>query len=304
MTVSEKEYYDNPIPPRNSGTGILVNTGDPDDDDNTAMELVREKWQMNQKTFTSLAQIVAGSSCTTLYAFQRLSNYFPARLIVSSAYITDAPLTGLLEFVMTSSTQGFCYMYAYTASNYPKWCAYLNGTLSAWTDFADAGSGSTNYNDLTNKPQINSVTLQGNKTSANLGLADATHSHAATDITSGTLAIANGGTGQTTLNDLIESLESDGTSNRAVIGFFTNATASDSTTDITYKGARYLTSITSTKGYPSGTVGNRGFMFQLGAATSNYSVQLLWTIGSSSYDMWVRCKYNGTWQAWKSVTLS
>lgn len=33
--------------------------------------------------------------------------------------------------------------------------------------------GTTNYNDLSNKPQINSVVLSGNKTSADLGLADA-----------------------------------------------------------------------------------------------------------------------------------
>ena len=32
------------------------------------------------------------------------------------------------------------------------------------------GSGTTNYNDLDNKPQINSVTLQGNKTASDLGL--------------------------------------------------------------------------------------------------------------------------------------
>jgi len=33
------------------------------------------------------------------------------------------------------------------------------------------GGGTTNYNQLSNKPQINSVTLQGNKSSADLGLA-------------------------------------------------------------------------------------------------------------------------------------
>ena len=32
------------------------------------------------------------------------------------------------------------------------------------------GSGTTNYNDLTNKPQINGVTLEGNKTSADLDI--------------------------------------------------------------------------------------------------------------------------------------
>lgn len=34
------------------------------------------------------------------------------------------------------------------------------------------GGGTSNYNDLTNKPQINGNTLTGNKTSANLGIHD------------------------------------------------------------------------------------------------------------------------------------
>lgn len=36
------------------------------------------------------------------------------------------------------------------------------------------GGGSTNYNDLTNKPQIGGVTLSGNKSASDLGLADDT----------------------------------------------------------------------------------------------------------------------------------
>ena len=34
------------------------------------------------------------------------------------------------------------------------------------------GGGTSNYNSLENKPQINGVTLQGNKTSADLGITD------------------------------------------------------------------------------------------------------------------------------------
>lgn len=36
-----------------------------------------------------------------------------------------------------------------------------------------SGGGSSSYIDLTNKPKINNVTLVGNKTTADLGLADA-----------------------------------------------------------------------------------------------------------------------------------
>ena len=35
---------------------------------------------------------------------------------------------------------------------------------------AGGPGGTTNYNDLTNKPQINGTTLQGDKTGTNLGL--------------------------------------------------------------------------------------------------------------------------------------
>lgn len=40
-----------------------------------------------------------------------------------------------------------------------------------------SGGGTDDYTDLTNKPQINSVTLSGNKSSSDLGLADAVHTH-------------------------------------------------------------------------------------------------------------------------------
>lgn len=42
-----------------------------------------------------------------------------------------------------------------------------------WLDNGGGGGGTTNYNSLSNKPQINGVTLSGNKTAADLGLANA-----------------------------------------------------------------------------------------------------------------------------------
>lgn len=52
----------------------------------------------------------------------------------------------------------------------------LEGTLTNSADLvgtfgSEGGGGTTNYNDLINKPSINSVTLQGNKTAAQLGFA-------------------------------------------------------------------------------------------------------------------------------------
>ena len=45
------------------------------------------------------------------------------------------------------------------------------------------GGGTTDYDDLTDKPSINSVILQGNKTSSDLSLASATHTHTKSEIT-------------------------------------------------------------------------------------------------------------------------
>ena len=54
----------------------------------------------------------------------------------------------------------------------------LEGTLTNEANlvgtFGTTGGGTTNYNDLINKPSINNVTLQGNKTGAQLGLVSLT----------------------------------------------------------------------------------------------------------------------------------
>lgn len=54
----------------------------------------------------------------------------------------------------------------------------LEGTLTNEINlvgtFGTTGGGTTNYNDLINKPSINNVTLQGNKTGAQLGLVSST----------------------------------------------------------------------------------------------------------------------------------
>ena len=46
----------------------------------------------------------------------------------------------------------------------------LSLIASALTQLGGGGGGTTNYNSLTNKPKVNNVTLQGNKTLSDLGI--------------------------------------------------------------------------------------------------------------------------------------
>lgn len=64
----------------------------------------------------------------------------------------------------------------------------LEGTLTNTADLvgtfgSEGGGGTSNYNDLINKPSINSVTLQGNKTASQLGFATVATSGAYSDLT-------------------------------------------------------------------------------------------------------------------------
>ena len=71
----------------------------------------------------------------------------------------------------------------------------LDSSLNpVWVDQSGGGGGTTNYNSLENKPQINSVTLTGNKSAAELGLA------ATSDIPVVPVQSVNGQTGAVVLD--------------------------------------------------------------------------------------------------------
>lgn len=65
-------------------------------------------------------------------------------------------------------------------------------TTDVYAPTGGGGGGTTDYSDLTSKPQINSVTLEGNKTAAQLGLATATEVSSKQDAISDLSTIRSG----------------------------------------------------------------------------------------------------------------
>lgn len=61
------------------------------------------------------------------------------------------------------------------------------GKIKKWFSDLKTLAFSGSYNDADNKPQINGIELSGNKTSADLSVADASHTHDASQVTAGTL---------------------------------------------------------------------------------------------------------------------
>lgn len=91
-----------------------------------------------------------------------------ANAVDDTLTLTKAEMLAVNDNLMPSKYLTVCqddgYIYLYDKSATP------NGTTGKFTKF-EGGSGVTNYNDLDNRPQIEGVTLTGNKTAANLGLA-------------------------------------------------------------------------------------------------------------------------------------
>lgn len=59
----------------------------------------------------------------------------------------------------------------------------LKTFVETYSGGGGGGGGTTNYNELSNRPQINSTTLTGNKSASDLGLASASHTHTKSQIT-------------------------------------------------------------------------------------------------------------------------
>jgi len=65
----------------------------------------------------------------------------------------------------------------------------LDGGNIVITGGGGGEGGTSNYDELSNKPKINDIMLAGNKSSSDLGLAALSHTHAADDISAGEISI-------------------------------------------------------------------------------------------------------------------
>ena len=132
----------------------------------------------------------------------------------------------------------------------------VNSSSSYSGSSGGGGGGTDDYTELTNKPQINNVTLTGNKTSSQIGVADAVHTHTVSQITDfPTLAtVATSGNYNDlsnkptipTVNDATLTIQKNGTT----VNTFTANASSNVTANITVptnnneltNGAGYITS--------------------------------------------------------------
>ena len=90
----------------------------------------------------------------------------------------DARLTyadiATMKAVADATMYNGCVAYCVAADKTYQWKSTntVDETLGKWREFESGGGGGTSdYSDLTNKPSIEGVTLSGNKTAADLGLA-------------------------------------------------------------------------------------------------------------------------------------
>lgn len=138
----------------------------------------------------------------------------------------------------------------------------LGGGIGSGGSYS-GGGGTTDYTDLDNKPQINNVTLTGNKTSSQIGVADAVHTHTVSQITDfPTLAtVATSGNYNDlsnkpsipTITDTYDGTSSNGMSGKAVKSAID---ALDGTISGSPGAGKTLTAFSQTDGKVSATFGN------------------------------------------------
>lgn len=128
-------------------------------------------------------QISAGSSPrsgSTNIPVSLLSNNYQEWSIGYSSSVYTATFGALFRLSLTNFTPQWAYASGTDYSSTAQWNVY---GLKVKNLVNGGGGGTDNYESLVNKPQINNVPLIGNKTSSQIGVADAVHTHTVSQIT-------------------------------------------------------------------------------------------------------------------------
>lgn len=128
-------------------------------------------------------QISAGSSPrsgSTNIPVSLLSNNYQEWSIGYSSSVYTATFGALFRLSLTNFTPQWAYASGTNYSSTAQWNVY---GLKVKNLVNGGGGGTDNYESLVNKPQINNVPLIGNKTSSQIGVADAVHTHTVSQIT-------------------------------------------------------------------------------------------------------------------------
>lgn len=89
---------------------------------------------------------------------------------------TQYSTLALMKTVTDANINEGCLAYCAETDKYYKFLSTntVDETTGKWREFSSGGGGASDYSDLTNKPSIEGVTLSGNKTASDLGLAKST----------------------------------------------------------------------------------------------------------------------------------
>ena len=138
--------------------------------------------------------------------------------IKTDAFSADCILSEITEIYEKGAALRIDTVFGYDKQTISSAIKRLNtnsDTLVKVEGSTSGGGGTTDYIALDNKPQINSVELSGNKTSSQLGLADATHTHDSryyTETETDTLLAAKANTNHTQAANTITGLSPVATS--------------------------------------------------------------------------------------------
>ena len=103
---------------------------------------------------------------------------------------TSYTTLALMKAVTDANMNEGCLAYCAETDKYYKFLSTntVDSTTGKWREFSSGGGGTSDYPDLTNKPSINNVTLNGNKSASDLSLAKAEEAYSRANTTKSTLS--------------------------------------------------------------------------------------------------------------------